>query len=109
MRISDWSSDVCSSDLQAREDMNAVAHDGEVVKATTVFLPAILDHPDASPLGAIIGRQFFQANHPMSNAVHGLVQGFGGQVIEQQHRGVVAHKIMLDRQNLAAIDRKSVV
>ena len=51
---------------QAREYVNAVAHDGEVVKAATVFLAPVFHHPDATTLGTVVGRQFLQANYPVA-------------------------------------------
>ncbi|MNN95073.1 hypothetical protein D3C81_2138200 [compost metagenome] len=83
--------------------MHAVAHDGEVMIAAAVFLAPVLHHTNTAPLSAVIRRQFFQANDPVGDAVYGLVQRFGGQVIQQQHRGVIAHEVVFDRQNLAAI------
>lgn len=88
---------------QPREHMHAIAHDGEIVEAAAVLLAAVLHDPHATAFGAVIGRQFFQANHPVGDAVYGFVEGFGGQVVEQQHRGVVAHEIVLDRQDLSSI------
>ncbi|MNT72991.1 hypothetical protein D3C72_2116440 [compost metagenome] len=43
----------------------------------------------------------------MGDAVYGLVQRFGGQVIQQQHRGVIAHEVVFDRQNLPAITQRT--
>eukprot|EP00166_Cyanidium_caldarium_P005962 ctg_7634.g552 len=39
----------------------------------------------------------------MGHAVHGLVQGFGGQVVQQQDRSVIAHEVVLDRQDLPPV------
>ncbi|MNQ89401.1 hypothetical protein D3C85_1047090 [compost metagenome] len=59
---------------QTRKYMHAVAGDGEVMKAAPVFLAAVLHHAHAPSLGTVIGRQLFQANHAVGDAVHGLVQ-----------------------------------
>ena len=88
---------------QAWKHMHAVAHDGEVVKAATVFLAPVLHHPDTPPFGAVVGGQFLQADHAVGHAVHGFVEGLGGQVVEQQHGGVVTHEVMLDREDLPAV------
>ena len=74
--------------------MHAIAHDGEVVEAAPVLLATVLHDAHAAAFGTVIGRQFFQANHPMGHAVYGFVEGFGGQVVEQQDRGVVAHEVV---------------
>ncbi|MNK85090.1 hypothetical protein D3C87_1049590 [compost metagenome] len=39
----------------------------------------------------------------MGNAVHGFVEGFGGQIVKQHDGGVVAYEVVLDREDLTAI------
>ncbi|MNI36541.1 hypothetical protein D3C73_905950 [compost metagenome] len=95
------------SRYQAREDVYAILQDCEVVKAAAVLLTTVLDHTHPSPLGAIVRGQFFQANHPVRNAVHGFVQGLGCQIVQQQQRGVVTHEVMLDRQDLPAVAQRA--
>src|SRR3546814_8338893 len=91
MRISDWSSDVCSSDL-----------DVVVVTAAKAYT-AILHHPEAPALGAIVRIQLFERNHAMRNALHLQVMVGAGHVIEQQHSTVPAADELLQGQE----DRKS--
>ena len=43
----------------------------------------------------------------MRDAVHGLVGGFGGQIVEQQNRGAVLREIMLDRQDLPPVAQRA--
>ena len=43
----------------------------------------------------------------MGNAVHGLVGDFGGQIVEQHHRGVEFREIVLDRENLPPIAQRT--
>ena len=76
-------------------------------KPPRYFCPPVLHHPYPAPFRAVVGRQFFQADHAVGDAVHGLVEGFGGQVVQQQHRGVIAHEVMLDRQDLPAIAQRA--
>ncbi len=73
------------------------------MEAAAVLLAAVFHHPDAPAFGAVAGGQFFQADHPVGHAVHGLVQGFGGQVVQQQDGGVIAHEVVLDRQDLPPV------
>src|SRR3546814_19740920 len=52
MRISDWNSDVCSSDLNLRRRVSAVSKDAP--QARTILRPRLIDraqHPEAVPLG----------------------------------------------------------
>ena len=88
---------------EARKHLHAAFRDDEVVKAAPERLAAILDHPQAAALGAIVGRQLLQADHPMGEAVNGLVVGVGGQVVEQQHRRALAREVVLHGQDLAAV------
>src|SRR3546814_18466858 len=74
MRISDWSSDVCSSDL-----------------------------PEAPALGAIVRIQLLERNHAMRNALHLQVMVGAGHVIEQQHSTVPAAEELLQGQDLATV------
>src|SRR3546814_12542271 len=46
MRISDWSSDVCSSDLEGRGIFGGVAHDLDMAEA--LGLERLSDRPDAA-------------------------------------------------------------
>ena len=41
----------------------------------------------APPFRAVVGRQFLEPDDAMRDAVHGLVGGFGGQIVEQQDGG----------------------
>ncbi len=43
----------------------------------------------------------------MRDAVHGLVERIGGQVVEHQHGRVVAREVVLERQDLAAIPQRA--
>jgi hypothetical protein len=43
----------------------------------------------------------------MRDAVHGLVREFGGQIVEQHHRGTEPCEIVLDGQNLPPIPQRA--
>ena len=56
-----------------------------------------------SALGTVSGRQLFQPNDAVGYAVHGLVRGFRGEIVQHKHRRTVAREIMLDGKYLTAI------
>src|SRR3546814_8379101 len=92
MRISDWSSDVCSSDLMA---LQATAVIGRVLGLGAEFL--LVDAPrrveiEDQQVGRRAGRQpaGFLFQQP------GRIAGQAGQQLEQRHRAVV---IQLDRKS----------
>nr|GFA06095.1 hypothetical protein [Tanacetum cinerariifolium] len=102
--------DVASAVLggyQARKHLDAIGHDIEVVVTAAVLLATVFDHPQASALCAISRGLHLQANHAMGNAVDGLVQGFGGEVVQQDDRRVVAREIVLDREDLPAVAQRT--
>ena len=74
---------------QPRENLHAAGLDDQVVIAAAEVLAAIFDDPQPPPLGAIFGRQFLQPEHAVRDAVHGLVVGVGGEIVEHQHGGAV--------------------
>src|SRR3546814_9642722 len=86
MRISDWSSDVCSSDLFGREDFLAVEHD-QLVRLGTV-------ERDAAPAEAVVA---------IDAAIFGdhaaRESGIVAQLFERiaEHRHTVFARNMVDR------------
>ena len=58
---------------QARKDRDAAGLDREIVVAAAERLAAILDDPQAPPLGAVVRRQLLQPDDAVRDAVHGLV------------------------------------
>jgi hypothetical protein len=92
---------------EAGEDLHAAGFDHEVVIAAAIAPAAIFDDPEAAALGAIVPRQFLETDHAMRHAVHSLVGRVGGEVVEQQHRRLVAGEIMFQRQDLAAVAERT--
>src|SRR3546814_18502241 len=68
--------------------------------------PAILHHPEAPALGAIVRIQLFERNHAMRNALHLQVMVGAGHVIEQQHSTVPAAEELLQGQDLATVAQR---
>ena len=92
---------------QPRENAHAAGRDDEIVKAAPIALATIFDDPQPPPVGAIFGRQLLQPDDAVRDAVHGLVVGFGRQVIEHQDGRSASREIMLQRQDLAAVAQRS--
>src|SRR3546814_1174669 len=83
MRISDWSSDVCSSDLGARAGSGGPKQyrplAGEAVLARTAR--AFLDHPGV-------------------DAVRVIIHGDDGDLYAEAMAGLLHHKKLLDRKSV---------
>src|SRR3546814_17797486 len=94
MRISDWSSDVCSSDLPIATDDHQAANTREMVQAGGARMIR-QDRFDAKELAKQI-QAMAQAPHTLANAAHGawncgrpnavrdladLVESFGGAAV----------------------------
>src|SRR3546814_6751115 len=77
MRISDWSSDVCSSDLIVPDPT-----------ADTVFYCESATRRDLGRLAAIIGLALAGDGNSLAKAL----QGFGGQLPDSDHRCRLAGK-----------------
>lgn len=92
---------------QAREDLNTALGNVEVMKTTAVLLATVFDDFQTSALGTVGRCQCFEADNAVGNAVHGLVQRLGGQVVQQQYRRVVAREVMFDGQNLAPVAQRT--
>ena len=88
---------------QSREHGHATCFDGHVVIAAAEALAAILDHPQPTPVGTIIGSQLLEPDDAMRDAVHGLVVRVAGEVIEHHDGRSVPCEIMLQRQHLTSI------
>src|SRR3546814_16852847 len=64
MRISDWSSDVCSSDLSVRPETREHSHDPAFVEALSQATGIFMTGGNQLKLsGAIIGTPFAEATH----------------------------------------------
>ena len=92
---------------QSRKYVHAAGRDGDVMVAATKSCAAIFDDAHAPPLGAIVRRQFLEPDHPMGDAVHGLVGDFCGQVVQQHHRGAELREIVLYRQDLPPVAQRT--
>jgi hypothetical protein len=68
-----------------REHLYAACGNREVVEAAAKPPPAIFDNAHPSPLGAVLGRGFFQADHAVCNGVHRLVIQIGGEIVEKEN------------------------
>src|SRR3546814_1389230 len=62
LRISDWSSDVCSSDLGSDPDDPAGAMGGEIVCRTCGMLKPLVEQRTAEPPQHSSGRRYWDAN-----------------------------------------------
>src|SRR3546814_14344321 len=90
MRISDWSSDVCSSDLvvrhRLRSRLRGTAHNG--IDNGTVLAPRLHDAPRMVELEAPVGRQ--PVAHVARGLFHiGVVRAGVGEFVEAAVGSVV--------------------
>jgi hypothetical protein len=92
---------------QAWIDLDAAGLDDEIVEAPSEPPPSVLDHPQPAALGAVVGGQLLQAHHAVGDAVHGLVVGLGGQVVQQQNCGALLGEIVFQGQHLAAVAQRA--
>lgn len=69
--------------------------DDEIVIAATIGPAAELDDAQAAAFGSVIGSQFLEPDDAMRHRMHGLVERFGGQIVEHQHRRAAPGEIML--------------
>src|SRR6185312_7813904 len=77
------------------------------MEAASKTLAAILDDARTSPLGAEIRRQFLKPDDAVGDAVDGLVVHLGGQIVQQQHRGVLLRKKVFEGEDLTAIAQRT--
>src|SRR3546814_2847985 len=84
MRISDWSSDVCSSDLQAAAAAAGGHHDAVAVEETLV---ALAEPAEIAAVMAAFGAETHQAARQRAVA-HGDAEIFGGVEEPAQPRGI---------------------
>jgi hypothetical protein len=68
---------------------------------------AVLHDAHAPALGAVLGRQLLQPDDAVRHAVHRLVGGVGGQVVQQQDRDVLAGEVVLQRQDLPPVAERA--
>jgi hypothetical protein len=92
---------------QARKHLNASSLDGKIVESSSKGLPTILNNTHPPPLGTIVGAEFLEPDHTMGNAVGGPVQCFGREIIQGQHGGFAARKVVLESQQLAPIAQRT--
>ena len=65
------------------------------MEAAPEALAAVLDHPQAAPLGAVVRCHLLKADHPMGDAVNGLVVDVGRQVVQQQDGRALLGEVVL--------------
>jgi hypothetical protein len=92
---------------ESRKYIQAAGGDGGVVISAAELNPAVFDHSYAPALRAVGGRQLFQPDYAVSDAVNGLVGDLGRQVVQQQHGAVEFREVMLDRENLPPIAQRA--
>ncbi len=92
---------------QPREDRYAAALDAEVVIAPREALSAVLDTQRRRRSAPYSGVRCSSWMTPCTDAVHGLVEGVGGQVVEQQHGRVMAGEIVLEREDLPPVAQRA--
>src|SRR5690348_8903908 len=92
---------------QTREQADAVRTDREVMVAAAKGLGPTFDDANPPPLAAIGPRQLIEMDDAVRDAVHGAVNGLGGQIIEQHDRRLVAREIMLQREDLAPVAQRA--
>ena len=68
------SSAVCSAETRRGKTRTPPVVDNEIVIAAAKVLAAIFEDAQATPLGAVIGRQLLKPDHAMRDAVNSLVQ-----------------------------------
>ena len=88
---------------KARKDIHATRLDDEIVPAAPEARAAILHDAHAAAIRTVVRNQFLQPDHTVDDAVHGLVQRVGCQVVQHQHGGAVLGEEMLQSEDLAPV------
>jgi hypothetical protein len=91
---------------QARIDLQPAGGDDVVVVAAAELAPAVLQHPHAAAIGAVLGQQLLEDDHAVRDALHLQVAPGAGEVVQQQHGAAAAAEELLQRQQLAAVAQR---
>lgn len=98
---------LCSDATNRGKNHDSAALDDEVVIATAKVDAAELRDPQSPPLRPVERSQLFHGHYAMSQALQMTVGVRSGEIIEQEHGTAPPRKVLLERQDLAAIAERA--
>jgi adenylosuccinate synthase len=88
---------------QAWKHDQAAGIDNEIVIAAAESHAAELDHAETPPLGAIIGSDMLEHQHPMRQALQLHVDSLAGAIVQQERGTVAARETLFEGENLPPV------
>ena len=88
--------------------MQPAVPDVVVMHAAAKRTSAVLDHPHAASLGAVIFDRLLKRDDAVGNAAHLQVHAGCGAVVQQHHGARTAGKKLFQRQDLSTVSQRAV-
>src|SRR5690606_6411118 len=88
---------------EARKHLQSSGGDDEIVIAATKALGSVLHDLEAPPVPSVLGSEFLETDHAVSDAMLRLVGRLGRKVVKQENGWPVTGEVVLQCQDLAAI------
>ena len=92
---------------EARKYADTARREDEVMIAAAEILAAAFDDAQTPPLAAIDRRELVEMDDAVGDAVDGAIGALRRQVVEHDHGGIVPGKIVLEREDLAAVAQRA--